>query len=259
MVKRTKSNKRSKGNKQSKRHQRGGVSLNPLNWFSDKNGVVGGAENPYPGPEQAVSKKQGLLASITDSFKGTVEQTVESAKGFGEGLKGEIAGVGEKAAGWSSSFKDKLSGVIGKKENQPVEGIQPVEGMSPVEGMPPNGEVMPPNGEGMPPNGEVMPPNGEVMPPVEGMQQQNMSPGQQVMAQKGGKCKTMGGIIKCAMKGGKGGSDLTYYAAPVHGLKVAEPKYWINGGSKRRSRKSRKGRKGRKSRKSRKSRKGRKM
>ncbi len=54
-----------------------------------------------------------------------------------------------------------------------------------------------------------------------------------------------------SMKGGKGGSNLAYYAAPVSGLKVAEPTTWqyyangvnqysVKGGSrKRRSRKSR--------------------
>ena len=54
-----------------------------------------------------------------------------------------------------------------------------------------------------------------------------------------------------SMKGGKGGLGLTYYAAPVEGLKVAEPKLWqyyangtnqysVKGGSrKRRGRKSR--------------------
>jgi hypothetical protein len=54
-----------------------------------------------------------------------------------------------------------------------------------------------------------------------------------------------------SMKGGKGGSNLAYYAAPVSGLKVAEPTSWqyyangvnqysVKGGSrKRRGRKSR--------------------
>ena len=51
------------------------------------------------------------------------------------------------------------------------------------------------------------------------------------------------------MKGGKGGLGLTYYATDVSnsGLKVAEPTYWIKGGSRRRNiktrRKSRKHRK----------------
>jgi hypothetical protein len=36
------------------------------------------------------------------------------------------------------------------------------------------------------------------------------------------------------LSGGKGGLGLTYYATPVSGLKVAEPTYWIKGGTKRR-------------------------
>jgi len=35
-------------------------------------------------------------------------------------------------------------------------------------------------------------------------------------------------------RGGKGGLGLTYYATPVSGLRVAEPTYWIKGGTKRR-------------------------
>jgi hypothetical protein len=53
-----------------------------------------------------------------------------------------------------------------------------------------------------------------------------------------------------SMKGGKGGLGLTYYAAPVSGLNVAEPTYWINsntnqpkvGGSRRRKSRGRKSR-----------------
>jgi hypothetical protein len=53
-----------------------------------------------------------------------------------------------------------------------------------------------------------------------------------------------------SMKGGKGGSNLAYYAAPVSGLKVAEPTYMINsntnqpkvGGSRRRKSRGRKSR-----------------
>jgi hypothetical protein len=51
---------------------------------------------------------------------------------------------------------------------------------------------------------------------------------------------------RTAMKGGKGGLGLTYYATDVSntGLKVAEPTYWIKGGSRRKNcrtrRKSRK-------------------
>ena len=41
------------------------------------------------------------------------------------------------------------------------------------------------------------------------------------------------------MRGGKGDLGLVYYATPVSGIKVAEPTYWIKGGSKRR-RKTRK-------------------
>lgn len=41
-------------------------------------------------------------------------------------------------------------------------------------------------------------------------------------------------------RGGKGGLGLTYYASPVSGLKVAEPTYWIKGGSRRRRRRHRK-------------------
>lgn len=36
------------------------------------------------------------------------------------------------------------------------------------------------------------------------------------------------------LSGGKGGLGLTYYATPVSGLKVAEPTYWIKGGTRRR-------------------------
>lgn len=36
------------------------------------------------------------------------------------------------------------------------------------------------------------------------------------------------------LRGGKGGLGLTYYATPVSGLRVAEPTYWIKGGTKRR-------------------------
>jgi hypothetical protein len=36
------------------------------------------------------------------------------------------------------------------------------------------------------------------------------------------------------MRGGKGGLGLTYYATPVSGIKVVEPTYWINGGSRKR-------------------------
>ncbi len=45
------------------------------------------------------------------------------------------------------------------------------------------------------------------------------------------------------MRGGKGGLGLTYYATDVSnsGLQVADPTYWIKGGSRRR--KSRKHRK----------------
>ena len=51
-------------------------------------------------------------------------------------------------------------------------------------------------------------------------------------------------------KGGKGGSNLAYYAAPVSGLKVAEPTYMINsntnqpsvGGSRRRKSRGKKSR-----------------
>ena len=39
---------------------------------------------------------------------------------------------------------------------------------------------------------------------------------------------------KSKLRGGKGGLGLTYYATPVSGLKVAEPTYWIKGGTKRR-------------------------
>jgi len=54
----------------------------------------------------------------------------------------------------------------------------------------------------------------------------------------------MGGKRRHRMRGGKGGLGLTYYASPVHGANVAEPTYWIKGGSKRRgSKKSRKSRK----------------
>ena len=42
------------------------------------------------------------------------------------------------------------------------------------------------------------------------------------------------------MRGGKGGLGLGYYASPVQGANVAEPTYWIKGGSRRR--KSRKAR-----------------
>jgi hypothetical protein len=42
------------------------------------------------------------------------------------------------------------------------------------------------------------------------------------------------------MHGGKGDLGLTYYASPVQGANVAEPTYWIKGGSRRR--KSRKAR-----------------
>lgn len=36
------------------------------------------------------------------------------------------------------------------------------------------------------------------------------------------------------MRGGKGGLGLVYYATPVSGIKVAEPAYWIKGGSRKR-------------------------
>jgi hypothetical protein len=36
------------------------------------------------------------------------------------------------------------------------------------------------------------------------------------------------------LRGGKGGLGLTYYATPVSGLRVAEPTYWIKGGTRRR-------------------------
>ena len=49
-----------------------------------------------------------------------------------------------------------------------------------------------------------------------------------------------GGRRRRHMRGGKGGLGLTYYASPVHGANVAEPTYWIKGGSRRR--KSRKAR-----------------
>ena len=39
---------------------------------------------------------------------------------------------------------------------------------------------------------------------------------------------------KSKLRGDKGGLGLTYYATPVSGLKVAEPTYWIKGGTKRR-------------------------
>jgi hypothetical protein len=42
------------------------------------------------------------------------------------------------------------------------------------------------------------------------------------------------------LRGGKGGLGLTYYATPVSGIKVADPTYWINGGSRRRRRRTRK-------------------
>lgn len=37
-----------------------------------------------------------------------------------------------------------------------------------------------------------------------------------------------------SMRGGKGGLGLVYYATPVSDIKVAEPTYWIKGGSRRR-------------------------
>ena len=45
--------------------------------------------------------------------------------------------------------------------------------------------------------------------------------------------------VRRGLRGGKGGLGLTYYATPVSGIKVAEPTYWIKGGSRRR-RKTRK-------------------
>jgi hypothetical protein len=49
-----------------------------------------------------------------------------------------------------------------------------------------------------------------------------------------------GGRRRRHMRGGKGGLGLTYYASPVEGSNVAEPTYWIRGGTRRRkSRKSR--------------------
>lgn len=36
------------------------------------------------------------------------------------------------------------------------------------------------------------------------------------------------------MKGGKGNLGLVYYATPVSGIKVVEPTFWINGGSRKR-------------------------
>jgi hypothetical protein len=62
-----------------------------------------------------------------------------------------------------------------------------------------------------------------------------------------------------SMKGGKGGLGLTYYAAPVDGLKVAEPTTWqyyangtnqysVKGGSRKRRNSKRKPRKSRRTR-----------
>jgi hypothetical protein len=44
----------------------------------------------------------------------------------------------------------------------------------------------------------------------------------------------------------KGGSNIASSAAPVHGLNVAKPTYWINGGRKRSQKKSKKSKKSRK-------------
>ena len=77
------------------------------------------------------------------------------------------------------------------------------------------------------------------------------SPSSEIASQSTGQVSSSyGGRSKRkAMRGGKGGLGLTYYATDVanSGLKVAEPTYWIKGGSKRRrTRKIRKSRKHRK-------------
>ena len=40
-------------------------------------------------------------------------------------------------------------------------------------------------------------------------------------------------LHRSKLRGGKGGLDLTYYATDVSGMKVADPTYWIKGGSRR--------------------------
>ena len=45
------------------------------------------------------------------------------------------------------------------------------------------------------------------------------------------------------MRGGKGGLGLAYYATEVSGIKMAEPNYWIKGGSRKHRRKTRRCRK----------------
>ena len=226
MGRKTKSNKRTKNHKKS---QRGGLSLNPLNWFKGDNNEVGGAMLQ---PESVVQPQQesGIFSGITGFFG----KASEKGQGLLQGAEGFI---GEQTNKLSSTVTEGISNI--REKGADILNPKTNEANLQAQAQDANLQAQDANLQAQDTNLQA--------------QDTNLQAQEGMPASVGGRRRKMKGVMKGVMKGGK--ADLSYYAAPVHGLKVAEPKYWISGGTKRKSKKSKKSRKARRGRKSRKCRK----
>jgi hypothetical protein len=206
--------KRTKSHRITKRRrQHGGAWYNPGSWFQETSGEnTGGIGN--------------FFSSGIDALKTGVSSAEQGLTNIGNSASETLSGAKKSFGESVANVGDKLSGNASTNVEPDMQTQQDMQAQNV------NLQAQDVNLQAQDANLQAQDAN---------LQAQDAN--QQAI---GGRRRKMKGV----MKGGK--ADLSYYAAPVHGLKVAEPKYWISGGTKRKSKKSRKSRKARRGRKSRK-------
>ena len=182
--------------------------------------------------------QKGGFLGFGESSEPSVQQPQQSSdQGFFSGISNFFSGVGKTAKEGLNSANQYIGDTAEKSMNAASAGVNSVT--QSVSSLNPLGSSSTTNANAVPPTGTgTFQANNTNVNPV---------PSTGTVSAMGGRRRK-----RCrSMKGGKGGLGLTYYAAPVDGLKVAEPTSWqfyangvnqysVKGGSrKRRARKSR--------------------
>jgi len=235
MVKRNKSVKRmrtqsrtSKYSKSKRRQQRGGSWYNPVSWFS--NNTENGGYGDASGVTQVEPEKPGLFSGLGSSLSNLTTKAenglgdatnwaTTKASSLGQSVKEKASTLGQSVKEKSSSLGQSVTGFFSGNSNQEAASQSTEQATQATEQATQATEQA-----------------------TQATEQATQDTLQAKQATVGGRRRKMKGV----MKGGKS-LGLTYYASPVHGLKVAEPTYWVTGGSKRHNK--RKGKKSRKVRK----------